>query len=258
MSDTPGPDQRRRSRTYSTIVNILHPLLEFYTEPRWSGSENLPEGGFVAVSNHVTNIDALTFGHFLVDHGVPVKFLAKSELFETPLVGRMLAAADQIRVERGTHDAAKALEEAKAALLRGECVGIFPEGTLTRDPDMWPMKGKTGAARLALETGVPVIPIPQWGTQEAIGRYSVRPKFRRNVPVKVKALPPVDLSDLREQPATAETVREATRRIMADLTAGVAQLRGQTPPERVYDVAVDGDPRPLKRKRKRHRGAGRR
>lgn len=232
---------------YRFIEGIARPLMALYTEPRWSGEDNLPrEGGFIAVSNHVTNMDALTFAHFLVAQQIPVKFLAKSELFRIPVVGRMIGAAHQIEVKRGTRDVSAALDQARRALRAGECVGIFPEGTLTRDPDMWPMKAKTGAARLALETGVPVIPVAQWGTQELLERYGAKPKLGINHPVYVSALPAVDLDDLRGQPMTGEIAREATRRIMADLTAGVAELRGEEPPEHIWDMAIDGDPRPKK------------
>ncbi|MDO5727884.1 MAG: lysophospholipid acyltransferase family protein, partial [Bowdeniella nasicola] len=227
------------------------PLVALYTKPTWIGAEKLPSGGFIAVSNHVTNIDALTFGHFLVGNDVPVKFMAKQELFDTPIVGWVVSRADQIPVRRGTNSAVAALTAAKAALSRGECVGIFPEGTLTRDPDMWPMRGKTGAARLALETGVPVIPIAQWGTQDAIGRYSVRPRWGINWPVTVQALDPVDLSAWQGKEITPQVARAATEKIMADLTAGVANLRGLPVPERVYDMRTDGDPRPPKRKQRR-------
>ena len=234
--------------TYRFIEAVLRPGLAVGMKRHWSGGENLPHGAFIAVSNHVTNLDAITLAYFLVDHRVPVKFLAKSELFDVPVVGRLLAGADQIRVRRGTKNASDALASAKAALAAGECVGIFPEGTLTRDPDMWPMKAKTGAARLALEMGVPVIPVAQWGTQDIIARYGAVPRPGVRRPVYATALPAVDLTDLAERPRTAEVMREATKRIMADLTAGVAALRGQTPPEHVWDMAVDGDPRTKKHK----------
>lgn len=240
--------KRSRPPMYRFVQGVLQPLIALYTKPTWRGAENLPEGGFIAVSNHVTNIDALTFGHFLVGNGVPVKFMAKQELFDTPIVGQIIARAHQIPVRRGTNNASAALKAAKVALAKGECVGIFPEGTLTRDPDMWPMTAKTGAARLALETGVPVIPIAQWGSQDAIGRYSIFPRPGINWPVTVEALPAVDLSAFTNQPITRDVARAATEKIMADLTAGVVKLRGESPPTHIFDMRTDGDPRPPKRK----------
>ena len=69
---------------------------------------------------------------------------------------------------RGRGDAGLVLKAAEQALARGCCVIVYPEGTATRDPDLWPMVGKTGAARLALTTGAPVIPIAHWGAQEIL------------------------------------------------------------------------------------------
>lgn len=229
---------------YSTVVHILTPMLRMITDRHWSGQENLPkEGGFIAVSNHVTNLDPLTFGHFLVENGVPVKFLGKAELFKVPVVGQVLRGARQIPVHRGSARAIESLDAAATALAQGECVGIFVEGTLTHDPDMWPMQGRTGAARLALTTGVPVIPVAQWGAQRVIPRHEVWPVTLRKQRVDVMALPPVDLSAFQGKPQTAELLHEATDAIMWDLTRGVATLRGQEPPERLYDRRTNGDNR---------------
>ena len=62
-------------------------------------------------------------------------------------------------------------------------IAIFPEGTLTRDPDLWPMAARTGAARMALEAGVPVVPVAQWGAQRLLGRYS---KVLKPIPRKIQ------------------------------------------------------------------------
>lgn len=235
---------REVTPTYSSVVHILRPMLMRITDRHWSGQENLPkEGGFIAVSNHVTNLDPLTFGHYLVDAGIPVKFLGKAELFKVPVVGQVLTGARQIPVHRGSSRAIESLDAAAEAIARGECIGIFAEGTLTHDPDMWPMQGRTGAARLALATGAPVIPVAQWGAHRIIPRYEVQPITLKKQRVDVMALPPVDLSAFEGKPLTAEVLRQATDAIMWDLTRGVAQLRGEDPPERLYDRRVDGSTR---------------
>ncbi len=229
---------------YSTVVHILRPMMRVITDRHWSGQENLPkEGGFIAVSNHVTNLDPLTFGHYLVDAGIPVKFLGKSELFRVPVVGQVLTGARQIPVHRGSARAIESLDAAEVALAQGECVGIFVEGTLTHDPEMWPMQGRTGAARLALATGVPVIPVAQWGAQRVIPRYEVWPATMKKQRVDVMAMPPVDLSAFQGKPITAELLRMATDTIMRELTRGVAELRGEEPPEHLYDRRIDGSAR---------------
>ena len=241
MRAAPG---RTMPPAYRFARAVLRPLVALITVRTWSGGENLPAaGGFIAVSNHVTNFDPLTFAHYLVDHDVPVKFLTKAELFRVPVVGPLIRATGQIIVHRGTARASESLREARAALERGECIGVYPEGTLTLDPAGWPMTGKTGAARLALETGAPVIPIAQWGAQRIIPRFFAAPVTVRPQPVAVTALPAVDLADLTGRPLTPELLREATERIMRDLTDGVARLRGEEPPARVWDRRRDGEPK---------------
>jgi len=146
----------------------------------------------------------------------------------------------------------------------GGAIIIYPEGTLTRDPDLWPMRGKTGAARIALATGCPVIPVGQWGAQEVLPPYTKRPHLVPRKNIVMKAGDPVDLDDLLALPSSPETTARATDRIMAAITAIVADIRGETAPEQRYDprssgvreignphdTAPDGSPR-TKRKRTR-------
>src|SRR5690606_36211530 len=131
------------------------------------------------------------------NNGVPPRFLAKASLFDTPVVGWVMRALDQVPVYRGTSKAKDAVDDGVTVLRRGQVIAMFPEGTLTRDPDLWPMVARTGAARMALTTGVPVVPVAQWGAQRLLGRYSkvLKPIPRKRV--TVVAGPPVDLDDLR-------------------------------------------------------------
>lgn len=227
---------------YRFARNIARPLLMRLTERHWSGEENLPpQGGYIAVSNHMTNFDPFTFAHFLIDHHVPVKMLAKRELFGIPLAGRIIGNAGMIPVERGTAKASDSLAAAKAALARGEVIGIFPEGTLSHDPDGWPMTGKTGAARLALETGVPLIPIAQWGAHRVMPAHTNRFMGFSPKRVDVVAGPAIDLSDFAGKPLTAQVLRDATDRIIHTLREMVGEIRGESPPEHVWNVSTDGN-----------------
>ncbi|GAA4952343.1 hypothetical protein GCM10023238_18410 [Streptomyces heliomycini] len=88
----------------------------------------------------------------------------------------------QIPVYRESTDALSAFRPAIDAVERGECVAFYPEGTLTRDPDGWPMTGKTGAARVALQTKCPVIPVAQWGANELLPPYARSPACCRARP----------------------------------------------------------------------------
>ena len=147
----------------------------------------------------------------------------------------VLHATGQIPVYRNTVSAGESLTAAIDAINDGDCVAVFPEGTLTRDPDLWPMVGKTGVARLALSTRAPVVPIAQWGPQLLLGRYQklLRPFPRKTI--TIVAGPPVDLSDLYDNPQDAATLREATERVMAAITALLVDIR-QQPPAIRYDM----------------------
>ena len=227
---------QRSNRAYRNVARVIRPLLLAITKRDWRGAEHLPAtGGYIAAANHMTNFDPLTFAHFLYDNGVAPKILAKSSLFTIPVVGRVLTATGQIPVHRNTVQAGQSLDAAVAALAEGECVAVFPEGTLTGDPDLWPMVGKTGVARLALTTRVPVIPVAQWGPQDVLGRYSKLPRPIPPKEVTVAAGPPVALDDLYGRPLDAATLREATGRVMAAITALLEDIRNEKAPAETYD-----------------------
>jgi 1-acyl-sn-glycerol-3-phosphate acyltransferase len=137
-----------------------------------------------------------------------------------------------------------------AAVRAGKGVAIYPEGTLTRDPDLWPMRGKTGAARVALETQCPVIPVATWGAHEVLAPYSKRLRLLPRTTMKVRAGAPVALDDLYGREITTEVLLEATARIMAAITAELEVLRGEKAPvvrfdPRSHGVTSIGKPRPL-------------
>ena len=223
---------------------MVRPLATLLLKRSWSGEENLPsDKGFIAVSNHVSYVDPLTFGHFLYNSGHPPRFLAKKELFDLPVIGRVLKAGDQIPVYRGTSQAKDSLNYARVVLERGDMIAMFPEGTLTRDPDMWPMVARTGAARLALESGAPVIPVAQWGAHLLLPPYSKKPDLFPRKPMTVVAGPAIDLDDLRGLPLDTEVLRLATDRIMATLTSMIGEIRGETPPARPFDMRAGHVPR---------------
>lgn len=228
---------------YRAVVAILRPLLMVLTRRDWHGAENLPrEGGFVATPNHLSYTDPLIFAHFMLDNGRPAFFLGKEGVFRVPVVGAILRAAQQIPVYRNTGKAADAFRAAVAAVQEGKAVGVYPEGTLTRDPDLWPMVGKTGAARIALATRCPVIPVAQWGPQELLMPYSKKLRLLPRKTMHVTAGAPVDLSDLYDQPVTSTLLREATSRIMAALTVQLEQIRGEQAPTERFDSRSHGLP----------------
>ena len=230
---------RPESRAYRAIAGLVRRLMFAIGRYEWTGVENLPaSGGFIAAANHATELDALTFAHFLFDQGYEPRILAKRGIFTTPVIGSLVRATNMIPVDRGTADAGRSLDAAREQLEQGACVAIFPEGTITRDPDLWPMEGKTGLARIALATRAPVIPVAQWGAGQILERYGrvLRPWPRKTV--KVQAGPPVDLSDLYDRPLDSATLREATTRVMDAITAELEKLRGEKAPAARFDLRL--------------------
>lgn len=231
------PLRQRKGKLYRFAAAVIRSVLFLTTRKDWHGMNDMPsEGGFIAVSNHVTYADPLTLAHFLYNSGHAPHYLAKSPLFELPVIGMILRKTDQIPVHRGTVRAKDAVEAGLKVLDTGGVIAMFPEGTLTRDPDLWPMVARTGAARMALMTGVPVVPVAQWGAHRLLGRYSkvIKPFPRKRV--TVKAGPPIPLDDLRARPLDNDALREASTRIMDALTTMVEEMRGQKAPAERFDM----------------------
>jgi 1-acyl-sn-glycerol-3-phosphate acyltransferase len=229
---------------YRFAASVLRPMIAALTRRDWRGVEHLPaDGGFVACGNHLSYLDPFTFAHFLYDTGHPPFFLGKEQVFRIPVIGRILRSAQQIPVYRESGNAAAAFAAAVEALADGKCLAVYPEATLTRDPDLWPMVGKTGAARLSLLTGCPVIPIAQWGVQDILMPYGKRAHLFPRKTVHVLAGPPVDLDDLRARPVDATVLAQATERIMAAITALLAELRAEPAPAHRYDPREHGQAR---------------
>jgi 1-acyl-sn-glycerol-3-phosphate acyltransferase len=258
------PRQLRQKRgwAFAVAVAIVKPTLLLFTKRRWIDGGKVPaEGGCVLVANHISHLDPLTFAHFVYDHGRLPRYLAKAAVFDVPGVGAIVRGAGQIPVYRLTTDASQAFRAAVDAVDRGECVVVYPEGTITRDPDLWPMTGKTGAARIALSTGAPVIPIAQWGAHDILAPYAKKARLIPRKTISMKAGDPVDLDDLRGRRPTPDVLREATNRIMDALTVLLADLRQEPAPATRFDprtagVSQIGNPNVGSSRRRRRRNTG--
>ncbi len=212
---------------------MLHPLVTLLARGHWLGEENLPEtGGAVVASTHLSAIDPIFLAYGFGVLGRQAHFMAKASLFRVPVVGRLFKMWQFIPVERS--QGADSLASAREEISSGKLVVIYPEGTYTRDPAYWPMTAKTGAVRLALDTGVPLIPVVQWGAQDSMDRYSKRLSWRRPK-VYARILPPIDLSDLAGTSDDHESVRIGTERLQEALLEGTGQLRGELPPPEVWN-----------------------
>jgi 1-acyl-sn-glycerol-3-phosphate acyltransferase len=239
----PARRRDRLSPSYRTVAFLVLPFVSSVTRQKWSGWEYLPqEGGFVAAPNHISYFDPFSVAHFLYKGGCVPYFLGKEELFRVPVIGPLLVASGQVPVYRKTGRAVDAYRAAVEGVDAGKCVVVFPEGTLTRDPDLWPMVGKTGAARIALQTRKPVIPIAHWGDQRIIPTYGKGIHLLARHTISVTAGPPVDLDDLYERPLDAVTLKEATDRIMARVTGLLEGLRDEVAPTVRHDPKRMGQP----------------
>lgn len=251
--------REKRGWAFATCVAIVKPPLLAMTRRRWIDGHKLPaEGGCVVVGNHISHVDPFTFAHFIYDNGRIPRYLAKSEVFDIPVAGKLVRSAGQIPVYRLTTNAAHSFSAAVDAVNDGQCVVVYPEGTISRDPGLWPMTGKTGAARIALSTGCPVIPVAQWGANDILAPYSKKPRLIPRKTITMKVGDPVDLDDLRDKPLTPQVLHEATDRIMDALTRLLADIRGTEPPAERFDsrragVREIGNPYADVIKRHRHR-----
>ncbi|MDN5761123.1 MAG: 1-acyl-sn-glycerol-3-phosphate acyltransferase [Microlunatus sp.] len=226
--------------TLITVISIISAIVRPLTFRDWRGQEHIPRtGGVLLVANHISNVDPIAVGQYVAFAGRWPRFLAKASLFRLPVLGRVVRACGQIPVERGTGTAGQALRVAVEAIADGKAVFLYPEGTITLDPDLWPMRAKSGAARIALETGRSVIPIGQWGAQDIMyGKQIHVPRLLPRKTFQVMAGPPVRLDDLRDRPTTPTLIAEASDRIMDAITVLVSELRGETPPEHRLDPRV--------------------
>ncbi len=190
--------------------------------------ERLPaEGPIIVAGNHISYLDAFSMGHFVTKAGRRPRFLGKAELFDNWFTGRVLRGAGQIPVRRGTGDS-QPLDAAAEALRAGEVFVIYPEGTVTKNEDSSPMRGKTGVVRLALATGVKVLPVAIWGSQ-AVWQKSGKGSLKFGRPIWMKAGEVLDLSAHADQADDSEVLRGLTNSLMNELASLVEDMRARYP-----------------------------
>jgi 1-acyl-sn-glycerol-3-phosphate acyltransferase len=241
MSTTKTMGTTTEGKPYSPLwrllsVTVLAPLLRVLIRNKYEGQGNIPaKGGVILAPNHMSYVDWGTDALFFYRSGRYPTFMIKSGAFKVPFIGWFLLKAGQLPVYRGAADAALVLKEAEKRIGQGAAVIVYPEGTATRDPDLWPMVAKTGVARLALSTGAPVIPIAHWGTDEILHYGDKKPQFFPRKTVRTIAGPPVDLTEWAGQAHSAKALHAATEKIMTEIAALLGHLRGETPPALPYD-----------------------
>jgi 1-acyl-sn-glycerol-3-phosphate acyltransferase len=230
---------------YHFVVWILRRLIELRIYRVEEGIEKIPAtGGLIVIAPHLDEFDALIAPEVITRAGRMPRIFAKADLWKIPVVKQAFDSGKLISVERDSKSAADSLLVAKEALENQEVVLIFPEGTCSRDPESWPMTCKTGAARLALQTGAPVVVIMQDGAQ-FLGKtanrgvqwssYFFHKKHTKRVIVYIKVYEPIDFSavftDKVENP-TDEQIMQVNFIIEDFLTSTIEENRGYTAPSR--------------------------
>ena len=232
----------------SGIVAVVSRVRLAKRRSRKRAAEDLPDGAVIVISNHASYADGVLLALVCRRLGRSVRLLATSGVFRAPGLGGLVRRLGFIPVERGAATAAASLEVAVEALAAGEAVGIFPEGRTTRDPDQWPERAKTGAVRLALLSGAPIVPIAMVGTHHVLGRRHAVRSILRNVVLRPKVLvdvgAPIDVRSLAtcESP-DADEVRKLADTVMGTLVALVAELRNEVAPDPLgVEPTAEGQP----------------
>lgn len=191
-------------------------------------------GPLILAANHISPADPLVLIAACQARRIAPRIMATGGLFRTPVVGTAMRHFGHLRVDRRTPAVGAALHSAGAALAAGSVVLVYPEGRIGLDPGMWPERGRTGTARLALVTGAPVVPVAQWGSHELLPygtpaglvRAIVRVLVRRPV-VRVHFGDPVDLGQVGSP--RPDAALRATRLIIDAITAALVPLRADEP-----------------------------
>lgn len=240
---TPIPRARRAVQfRWRIIAGIIVPIFSLMVRLRIRKNSRLPsEGPFIISPNHYSEIDPIVMGVAVWKLGRIPRFLAKASLFRVPLLGWLMSFSGQIPVERKAGPSAgDSLKKLRGLMLEREGVIVYPEGTLTKDPEMWPMEGKSGAIRLALEENIPIYPAAHWGTQNWMGRYAKKIRLFPRTQIEVLVGEPFDLTRYREKTLSSDLLREATYELMNEISRLVGKLRNQKPPEKLFAVGQGG------------------
>jgi len=229
------PARIEKSGFWVTMTALIFYPLSWIGKMVSVGGERIRhEGGVLLVMNHVSHLDPPVDAVFVHRQGRVPRFLAKESLFRVPVFKYLIGGAGSIPVARRSTAAGESLTAANEALRSGKLVIIYPEGTITKDPTGWPMRSRTGVARLALDNDVPVIPAARWGTNHIFDGYTkkFRPFPRKKVHIRLGE--PVDLSAHRGRPITNELLREVTDLLMVRVRDELAEIRQEPAPTEFF------------------------
>ena len=235
--------RREKSGFWVLFTAVFFYPMAWLGKTTYLNRERLPEeGAALLVMNHISHLDPPVDAVFVHRNKRVPRFMAKDSLFRVPMFGRMLRGSGGIPVYRGSSEAKDSLRAAHEALREGKVVTIYPEGTITKDPTGWPMRARTGVARLALQNDVPVIPAARWGTNDILNGYTkkFRPFPRKKVVLLVGE--PIDLSAYRQRPVTSALLREVTDLVMVRVRELLAEIRQEDAPAEFFRPGATTDP----------------
>lgn len=235
--------EKTRPSVFWPLAVVVMPLVGLFAKIEIEGGENLPEdGAYVLAPNHYSNFDPLVVAVIVWRLGRAPRFMAKESLFRVPVLGAALRACGMVPVSRGSSAAAarETIRNAEQLVEHGRGVIVYPEGTLTRDPDLWPMRGKTGAVRLAAAGGIPLVPMAHWGVQEIMPRYGKLRLWPLRRRVRVALGSAIDVEKMGAEETRPSSLVAATADVMDRIASLLAPLRGETPPTERWNPSSHG------------------
>ena len=229
--------EKSRPSAFWILAGLILPVMNLAARYEIIDAEKFPRrGAFVFAPNHYSEIDPVVMGVVAWKLGRLPRFLAKASVFSIPVIGWVLTKSGQIPVQRGgTVRGSGPVQAAQRLAENGQMVVVYPEGSLTRDPELWPMRGKTGAVRIALEQGIPIVPAAHWGTQHLMERYSKKIRIFPRKTITVKIGDPIDLAEFHGRSLDTATLNEATAVVMVAITALLEDLRGEKAPAKRWN-----------------------
>lgn len=205
------------------------------------GQAALPDGGVIVVANHTSLADGMFLALVGQRLGRPLRLLGTAGIIEAPVLRILFRKLGFIAVHRKSTNPAAALEPAAEALRRGEAIALYPEGRITRHSKHWPERAKTGAVRLSLSTGAPIIPVASVGIQHVLGRNKAKIALQlltntvKRPTVRIRVGEPIDVRRFLgigpSAEPTPDEVRMGADEVSRQLIAMLEDMRGEVAPD---------------------------
>lgn len=222
---------------------VVVPAVGLLAKIEIEGGEHLPENGpYVLAPNHYSEFDPIIVAVATWRLGRAPRFMAKESLFRVPVVGGVLRGLGMIPVSRATSASAagQAIAQAAELVADGRGVIVYPEGSLTREPDLWPMRGKSGAVRVAVAGDIPIIPVATWGVQSILPRYGKLSLWPLRKRVRVRFGPRVELPFAAGQTPSPVQLVAGTDAVMGRIAGLLGELRDEKPPAQRWNPGEHG------------------